>query len=95
MEKNRSVLAKARGGMMVGLNDFPGMAEEVGATTSATGCRQSSRGLPPAKKEGQSSQAYYDLTKEQRQIFEKGNQDMLEYYESTLNKVRYAPIYRS
>ncbi|KAB5576244.1 hypothetical protein GE09DRAFT_619521 [Coniochaeta sp. 2T2.1] len=88
MEKNRSVLAKARGGM-VGLNDFPGMAGEMGEVSSATR-RQSVRGLPPGEEERQGQQPQYDLTEEQRQMFEKGNQDMLKHYESTLDKVRTA-----
>jgi syntaxin 18 len=90
MEKNRSVLAKARGGM-VGVNDFPSMGGEVGES-SAKGRRQSVRGgLPPGEDERQGSQPQYDLTEEQRQMFEKGNQDMLKHYESTLDKVRYEP----
>ena len=91
MEKNRSVLAKARGGM-VGLNEFPGMGGDVaGASSSAAGRRQSVRGLPPGEEELSSRAAQYDLTEEQRQMFEKGNQDMLKHYESTLDKVRYVP----
>lgn len=91
MEKNRSVLAKARGGM-VALNEFPGMGVDAGAgESSATGGRrQSVRGLPPGEEERQGSQAQYDLTEDQRQMFEKGNQDMLKHYESTLDKVRTA-----
>lgn len=88
MEKNRSVLAKARGGM-VGLSEFPGMGGEVGEA-SAAGRRLSVRGLPPGEDEGRGTQLQYDLTEEQRQMFEKGNQDMLKHYESTLDKVRYA-----
>lgn len=93
MEKNRSVLAKARGGM-VALNEFPGMGVDAGAgESSATGGRrQSVRGLPPGEEERQGSQAQYDLTEDQRQMFEKGNQDMLKHYESTLDKVRYVVI---
>lgn len=93
MEKNRSVLAKARGGM-VALNEVPGMGvDAVGAgESSAAGRRQSVRGLPPGEEERQGSQAQYDLTEDQRQMFEKGNQDMLKHYESTLDKVRYVVI---
>ncbi|KAH8913031.1 hypothetical protein BR93DRAFT_949061 [Coniochaeta sp. PMI_546] len=88
MEKNRSVLAKARGGM-VGLNDFPSMGVDAGES-SAAGRRQSVKGLPPGEEEKHSSQPQYDLTEDQRQMFEKGNQDMLKHFESTLDKVRTA-----
>jgi len=88
MEKNRSVLAKARGGM-VGLNEYPSMGGDV-AASAATARRQSVKGLPPGEEERQGSAGgQYDLTEEQRQMFEKGNQDMLKHYESTLDKVRY------
>ncbi|KAJ9149530.1 Snare-complex protein syntaxin-18 N-terminus-domain-containing protein [Coniochaeta hoffmannii] len=89
MEKNRSVLAKARGGM-VGLNEYPSMGGDV-AASAATARRQSVKGLPPGEEERQGSAGgQYDLTEEQRQMFEKGNQDMLKHYESTLDKVRTA-----
>jgi hypothetical protein len=93
MEKNRSVLAKARGGM-VGLNDFPAMGGEAMGelSTAAPRRRQSVRGLPPGEEDRGTSGPQYDLTEEQRQMFEKGNQDMLKHYESTLDKVRYAAI---
>lgn len=35
------------------------------------------------------SGAAADLTAEQIQMFERGNQDMLKHYETTLDKVRY------
>jgi len=37
----------------------------------------------------ESSAAYQDLTEEQVQMFEEGNQDMMKHYESTIGKVRY------
>lgn len=87
MEKNRSVLAKARGGM-VGLNDFPSMGVDTGESFTAAR-RQSNRGLPVDEADRQGSKPEHDLTEDQRQMFEKGNQDMLKHYESTLDKVRF------
>ncbi|KAG7048380.1 hypothetical protein JMJ77_0014018, partial [Colletotrichum scovillei] len=89
MEKNRSVLAKAGGGgAMPELGGFyESMAKSAAANKGATG----KAGLPPGE-EGASSS--YDpregLTDEQIQMFEKGNQDMLQHYNSTLDKVRTA-----
>lgn len=90
MEKNRSVLAKARGGMGIEREfAIPGVVASerrrslVGAGGAAAG------GLPPGEEEKRNVSAEGDLTEEQRQMFEKGNQDMLKHYESTLDKVRY------
>ncbi|KAI3553899.1 SNARE-complex protein Syntaxin-18 [Colletotrichum abscissum] len=89
MEKNRSVLAKAGGGgAMPELGGFyESMAKTAATSKGATG----KAGLPPGD-EGASSS--YDpregLTDEQIQMFEKGNQDMLQHYNSTLDKVRTA-----
>ncbi|KAF6819215.1 snare protein [Colletotrichum plurivorum] len=83
MEKNRSVLAKAGGSAMPELSDFyEGMHKKSAAAPSSSG-------LPPD--EGSSSYDFrQDLTEEQIQMFEKGNQDMLQHYNSTLDKVRTA-----
>ncbi|OLN81195.1 Syntaxin ufe1 [Colletotrichum chlorophyti] len=84
MEKNRSVLAKAGGGSaMPELGNF---YESMGKKTAAKGATAS--GLPPD--EGASYDPRQDLTEEQIQMFEKGNQDMLQHYNSTLDKVRTA-----
>jgi hypothetical protein len=88
MEKNRSVLAKARGGL-VGVDGFPGMGVEGGLGSSA-GVGKSAGGVSADReKEGRPQ---FDLTEEQVQMFEKGNQDMLKHYESTLDKVRLVQI---
>ncbi|OHF02262.1 SNARE-complex protein Syntaxin-18 [Colletotrichum orchidophilum] len=85
MEKNRSVLAKAGGGGA--MPELGGFYESMGKKAAA----KAGGGLPPAD-EGVSSS--YDpresLTEEQIQMFEKGNQDMLQHYNSTLDKVRTA-----
>ncbi|KAK3991019.1 hypothetical protein QBC44DRAFT_324063 [Cladorrhinum sp. PSN332] len=79
MEKNRSVLAKTRSAN--GWN--------TAASASATSAI-------PLQEEEQTSQKPRpslpddDLTPEQKQIFEKGNHDMLKHFESTLDKVRTA-----
>jgi syntaxin 18 len=87
MEKNRSVLAKARSGM-VGVNDFPSMGVDAGQSSTAN-IRQTAKGLPVGEEESnRASRPQFDLTEDQRQMFEKGNQDMLKHYESTLDKVR-------
>ncbi|TDZ54896.1 Syntaxin UFE1 [Colletotrichum trifolii] len=88
MEKNRSVLAKAGGGTaMPELGNFyEAMQKEkakAGAKTTATATR-----FPPG--EGSGHDFRQDLTEEQIQMFEKGNQDMLQHYNSTLDKVRTA-----
>ncbi|KAK0666463.1 hypothetical protein QBC41DRAFT_325642 [Cercophora samala] len=76
LEKNRSVLAKAKGSAL--------LASGGGFTsdTAATGVRSSVNSA--------NSRLDDDLTEDQIQMFEKGNQDMLKHYESTLDKVRTA-----
>lgn len=90
VEKNRSVLARAGGVHMGmggvthgGLADYGGLGE-VGKTTSSLGGL--GQGLPV--EEVEEKRPPLDLTEEQTQMFEKGNQDMLKHYESTLDKVR-------
>ncbi|TLD24013.1 hypothetical protein PspLS_06798 [Pyricularia sp. CBS 133598] len=89
VEKSRSVLAKARPGHMhagatgappsfgAGLGDR-GMDDPTLSGTSFIPLQdeEKRRGPPPP-----------DLTEEEVQMFEKGSQDMMKYYESTLEKV--------
>jgi hypothetical protein len=73
VEKSRSVLAKARGPVVeIGR----GRRTSVGPVASEMGEAERRRG------------AQDDLTAEQMQMFEKGNQDMMMHLESTLDKVR-------
>lgn len=85
MEKNRSVLAKARTSHVVA----PAAVHETAANPAkphpsggGTGT-----GLPP-REEGNRRIPPDNLTEDQVQMFEKGNQDMLRHLESTLDKVR-------
>ncbi|KAI0173283.1 hypothetical protein GGR52DRAFT_379992 [Hypoxylon sp. FL1284] len=83
MEKNRSVLAKSR------RPDAPSspLKKNLHETPSPVdSARRASQGLPPDKTHSNSWTA--DLTEEQIQMFERDNQDMLRYYESTLDQVR-------
>ncbi|KAK1991634.1 snare-complex protein syntaxin-18 [Colletotrichum falcatum] len=85
MEKNRSVLAKAGGGSA--MPELGGFYESMSKGAAAAkgpgkpGVRPDESG-PYNPQEG--------LTEEQIQMFEKGNQDMLQHYNSTLDKVRTA-----
>ncbi|KAK3352826.1 hypothetical protein B0T25DRAFT_194565 [Lasiosphaeria hispida] len=81
VEKNRSVLAKARGPVMAAMQD----ADRLGLRNSSV----SGGSTLPGQEEGTRPQPS-DVTDEQMQIFEKGNQDMLKHFESTLDKVRTA-----
>ncbi|KAL2761102.1 hypothetical protein ACRALDRAFT_1073337 [Sodiomyces alcalophilus JCM 7366] len=93
MEKNRSVLAKAGGGGS--MPELTGFYETMqGSGTGAAGVEMSkkrSSELPPASegKEGGYDPAS-ELTEEQIQMFEKGNHDMVQHFNSTLDKVRTA-----
>lgn len=100
MEKNRSVLARAGPGMMAASMGSLGGSPELGGPSSggaavpASG-GQGSSGVAVDEEEqrrGGSKTVDDDLTEDQRQMFEKGNQDMLKHYESTLDKVRYASV---
>jgi hypothetical protein len=84
MEKNRSVLAKAGGLTALELTGFHASSASGnrGAKPPATGTE-----LPPEDTGGYDSN--HGLTDEQIQMFEKGNQDMIQHYTSTLDKVRY------
>ncbi|KAM7207142.1 hypothetical protein V8F20_002408 [Naviculisporaceae sp. PSN 640] len=73
LEKNRSVLAKARGPFNpVALSRGPGDWNNA------------------EDEERKRSVAVQDLTQDQLQMFERGNQDMLKHFENTLDKVRAA-----
>ncbi|KAI0416555.1 hypothetical protein F5X98DRAFT_375669 [Xylaria grammica] len=86
MEKNRSILAKARGQDAASLRNASSFVEPPG---SPTGRRKgSSQALP--RDETSSYDPPNDLTPEQIQMFERDNQDMLKHYESTLDQVRTA-----
>lgn len=87
MEKNRSVLAKAGGGGA--MPELSGFYETMQAGDKAAGKSATSKGLPPPGDEKPYNPSE-ELTEEQIQMFEKGNQDMLQHYNSTLDKVRYA-----
>ncbi|KAK4146546.1 uncharacterized protein C8A04DRAFT_34755 [Dichotomopilus funicola] len=87
MEKNRSVLAKARSSTTpLGAHNF----------TTAHGGGQRPVGIASAgsdlsiREEEAGKMPEMDITDDQRQLFEKGNQDMLKHLESTLDKVRTA-----
>ncbi|KAK3956592.1 hypothetical protein QBC32DRAFT_330417 [Pseudoneurospora amorphoporcata] len=81
MEKNRSVLAKARSSAG---NDF-GSRRRSGSVAHGNTSH-----LPADEYERKSALPTEDLTDEQIQMFEKGNQDMVKHFESTLDKVRAA-----
>ncbi len=82
MEKSRSVLAKAWAPSVTGGHDVP----DLTASTSLSGFPAGMPGLPGD--DAGSKPISQDVTDEQMQMFEKGNQDMLRHYESTLDKVR-------
>ncbi|KAK3361199.1 hypothetical protein B0T24DRAFT_652927 [Lasiosphaeria ovina] len=85
VEKNRSVLAKARGSSLLAGRDTGDLSLGKAIPTTLIG---SSTRLPG--EEGEKRLPPDGLTDEQRQLFEKGNQDMLKHFESTLDKVRTA-----
>ncbi|KAI1177008.1 snare-complex protein syntaxin-18 N-terminus-domain-containing protein [Nemania sp. FL0916] len=84
MEKNRSILAKARGQDIASLNHTASLSESP--TNTASWKHGSSQALP--REETPGYDPTNDLTAEQIQMFEKDNQDMLKHYESTLDQVR-------
>ncbi|KAK0746849.1 hypothetical protein B0T18DRAFT_348724 [Schizothecium vesticola] len=87
MEKNRSVLAKARGPLM---NSGRGSIDLGRGRSSSTSNNQTKGGPSLPGEEGRRPPAVENITEEQLQMFEKGNQDMLRHFESTLDKVRTA-----
>ncbi|KAI0465987.1 hypothetical protein F4859DRAFT_339265 [Xylaria cf. heliscus] len=86
MEKNRSVLAKARGQDITSLHNTTSHAEPLGSSSEWR--NGGSQTLP--RDQAPSYDATSDLTPEQIQMFERDNQDMLKHYESTLDQVRTA-----
>ncbi|KAI0444286.1 hypothetical protein F4803DRAFT_560993 [Xylaria telfairii] len=86
MEKNRSVLAKARGQDVVSVHNAASLIEPPGSTSEWR--NGSSQALP--RDQAPSYDAANGLTPEQIQMFERDNQDMLKLYESTLDQVRAA-----
>ncbi len=87
MEKNRSVLAKARNPVLaVGSHD----AASRGKVKPPAVMASHSMGLAMQEEEERRPAMVMDsLTDDQKFMFEKGNQDMLKYFESTLDKVRW------
>lgn len=82
VEKNRSVLAKSRGGVVGergGLGDAPVPPPAQFPGSSAVQLETHQQPYNPEE----------ELTPEQIQMFERENQDMLKHYESTLDQVRY------
>ncbi|KAL1841172.1 hypothetical protein VTJ49DRAFT_7341 [Mycothermus thermophilus] len=93
MEKNRSVLAKARGPMAgVSVHGHDMVNGGIGKPRSAAEIPSGGGSLPLPEEEEKKRRATAvdNLTDDQRQMFEKGNQDMLKHLESTLDKVRTA-----
>lgn len=83
MEKSRSVLAKTKGPAMAnGLREFANGS----IAKSPTGVIPTT--TLPVEEEEKKRPAVDNLTDDQKQLFEKGNQDMLKHLESTLDKVR-------
>ncbi|KAK3902080.1 hypothetical protein C8A05DRAFT_34236 [Staphylotrichum tortipilum] len=87
MEKNRSVLAKARSpAVALGSHDT---ASHVQAKPPG-GMVSHNMGLVMLEEDERRPAVVDSLTDDQKFMFEKGNQDMLKYFESTLDKVRTA-----
>lgn len=84
MEKNRSVLAKARSSTGLDTGNHFGSRRRSGSVVQGNTSH-----LPVDEYERKSAVPTQDLTDEQIQMFEKGNQDMVKHFESTLDKVRY------
>lgn len=85
MEKNRSVLARAGAPT---LPDLPGLPAGPSSTPGSSGKTEPSL---LRRDEGEENTQYdisQDLTPEQIQMFEKGNQDMMKHFDSYLDKVR-------
>lgn len=96
VEKSRSVLAKARPGqhmrsgssMPAELAAHPGFQDfHEPASANTFGRGKGSSHVHLEEDEKKRRQEPVDLTADELQMFEKGSQDMLKYYESTLDKV--------
>ncbi|KAK4198353.1 syntaxin-18 [Triangularia verruculosa] len=93
LEKNRSVLAKAAKFSTSWAPPSGGFTPNNEPTTTGTRSVASHTNHGSAEEEEQRqkpSRLDNDLTADQIQMFERGNQDMLKHYESTLDKVRTA-----
>ncbi|KAI1332352.1 snare-complex protein syntaxin-18, partial [Xylariaceae sp. FL0255] len=86
MEKNRSVLAKAKGQDVV---SFGAVSSSVGAS-SYTDPPKGGHQQPLPPEETSSYNTTSDLTAEQIQMFEREQQDMLSQQQSTMDQVRKA-----
>lgn len=81
MEKSRSMLSRA--GIAGDFAEFPPSARRVSQTAPSEKIPMSGDGQLPSQ----------DLTEEQIQMFEEGNQDMMKHFESSLDKVRYVSMH--
>jgi hypothetical protein len=81
MEKNKSVLYKARGKPMP---DFGGFDD-----APVPPPKQVNKKAPHLEDEQRQQNSEDELSPEQLQMFEKENQDMMKHYEATLDQVRY------
>ena len=82
LEKNKSVLYKARGRMGQELGEPPVPAFEYDQ-------HQSGQTVHMEQQSHHGSNIEDELTPQQLQMFEKENQDMVRHYEETLNQVKY------
>ncbi|KAI6535220.1 hypothetical protein MCOR16_002861, partial [Pyricularia oryzae] len=91
VEKSRSVLAKARpGSMHVGaIGAQPSFGASLGDRDLDGPTLPGTSFIPLQDEEKKRGPPPPDLTEEEVQMFEKGSQDMMKYYESTLEKVMY------
>lgn len=84
MEKNRSVLAKARGAQELP----PSLAREFGFEEAGPSTSTLSSVPLDEEESRRRREQDLDLTDEQRQMFERDNQDMLKHYNSATEKVK-------
>lgn len=84
MEKNKSVLSKARGEAIADFGLTPGVIPAMKSTSAG-------RAAAMEEQRSGGSGSGLELSEEQLQLFEQENQDMLKHYEQTLNQVRYLP----
>lgn len=87
MEKNRSILAKARG---LDIASSDSAASFVDQPSSSTTGQKGGSSQAVHRDDVPSYDPTNDLSPEQIQMFERDNQDMLKHYESTLDQVRTA-----
>ena len=93
VERSKSVLYKAKGGMRGGLYDEEGGGGGGGKVTG--GGYKGSTPMGAVEMEDENRRAENQLSPEQLQLFEKENDDMLRHYEDTLDKVRYVVLFPS